>query len=114
MVGLDPATHAEVAQLNVANGKQQVSATADITRFPRVGGRVEPDHDVKRGICARSFSVLADYAARSTTRPVTLPSRSRINAALASGIGTVEVAIGCSLPVCASATSSRSSLGLPT
>jgi len=53
-------------------------------------------------------------AARSTTRPLTLPSRSRISASFASDCGTVLTGSACSVPSCASCTSSRSSFGSPT
>ena len=53
-------------------------------------------------------------SARSTRRPVTLPSRSRISASLAWLCGTVATGSAGSVPSCASFTSSRSSFGLPT
>src|SRR5580704_9141624 len=53
-------------------------------------------------------------SARSTSRPVTLPSFRRISAAYASRCGTVATGNAGNVPSCASFTSSRSSLGLPT
>ena len=51
---------------------------------------------------------------RSTSRPVTLPSRSRISASFASLCGTVATGNAGSVPSCANCISSRSSFGFPT
>ncbi len=56
----------------------------------------------------------ASQAATSTTRPVTRPSRSRISASLACRCGISVTGVFSSPPPCASATSARSSFGLPT
>ncbi len=70
----------------------------------------EPHADVDRtGIVDRQAA-----SERSTRRPVTLPSRSRISASLAWLCGTVATGSAGRVPSCASFTSSRSSFGLPT
>ena len=55
-----------------------------------------------------------DQAAVSTMRPVTFPSRRRCRAVVASDCGSGVIGKGVMPPFCAKATSSRSSLGLPT
>ena len=62
----------------------------------------------------RSEPIVHAASLRSTSRPVTRPSRRRISASLAWLCGTVATGSAGNVPVCASATSSRSSFGLPT